>query len=108
MKTNRLEHLNILLAKHLSAILAKLNDKKVGFVCLNELSVSPDLQNATVYVSFLGAEQPEINLAALNSAGGHIRSELAQVMSTYRVPRLKFIIDDLFDKAQDIDNRIKS
>ena len=68
-------------------------------VTISELSVSPDLSNARVYVMPLGGENSDTVLPALNRLAPVLQREVATRVHLRRVPRLKFILDDSFENA---------
>ena len=68
-------------------------------VTISELSVSPDLSNARVYVMPLGGENSDTVLPALNRLAPVLQREVAPRDHLRRVPRLKFILDDSFENA---------
>ena len=68
-------------------------------VTISELSVSPDLSNARVYVMPLGGEHSDTVLLALNRLAPVLQREVAARVHLRRVPRLKFILDETFETA---------
>ena len=68
-------------------------------VTISELSVSPDLSNARVYVMPLGGENSDTVLPALNRLAPVLQREVAARVHLRRVPRLKFILDETFETA---------
>lgn len=77
-------------------------------ITVSEVRISPDLQNATVFVLPLGGQHvPEI-LAALKERAWFFRKEVARELPTRIVPRLSFQADTSFDEAQRIDTLLRS
>ena len=72
----------------------------MGFVTVTDVSTSPDLRHARVYVSILGtpAEQ-EDSLAGLRSAHGFLQGRVARELRLKNTPELDFILDDTAEKA---------
>lgn len=65
-----------------------------GIVSVTEVSVSPDLKTAKVYVSvYAPQEAKERDFAILRANAGFIRHELAAVMRMRTVPELTFFED---------------
>jgi ribosome-binding factor A len=62
---------------------------------VTEVSASPDLKYAKVFVSHIGdeAEKQEI-LSVLTAASGFLRNELARRLRLRRIPELSFHWDD--------------
>ena len=82
------------------ALSQDLKDPRVGFVTVTDVSTSPDLRHARVYVSILGtpAEQ-EASLEGLRSAHGFLQSRVARQLRLKNTPELDFILDDTAEKA---------
>lgn len=77
-------------------------------ITVTEVRVSPDLQNATVFIVPLGGQHfPEI-LAALKEKSWFFRKEVARQLKTRVTPRLVFQADHSFDEAQRIESLLKS
>ncbi len=73
-------------------------------VSVTEVRISPDLQNATVFVMTLGGEHLKPTVKALNAASGFFRHAVGKAVMLRVVPRLKFIADESFENAQKIAN----
>ena len=82
------------------AVSQDLKDPRVGFVTVTDVSTSPDLRHARVYVSILGtpAEQ-EASLAGLRSAHGFLQGRVARELRLKNTPELEFLLDDTVEKA---------
>lgn len=77
-------------------------------ITVTEVRVSPDLQNATVFVLPLGGQHvPEI-LAALKEKSKYFRKEVAHKLKTRVTPRLFFQADFSFDEASHIESLLKA
>ena len=72
-------------------------------VTVTEVSVSPDLRNATVFVVSLGGEDMDGALGALNRAHAFLRGRIAKDVKLKYVPKLSFKADTTFDQADRID-----
>lgn len=76
-------------------------------ILVSEVRVSPDLSNASVYISTLGGLNNSIELVeALNHSCRPLIGPLARELKLRRVPRLNFILDDSFERQTYIDNLI--
>ena len=71
-------------------------------ITVSEVSVSPDLRNANVFVMPLGGSNVDDVLSGLKRAAPFLRTMLAKQMSLRTVPRLRFIIDNAFETANRI------
>jgi ribosome-binding factor A len=82
------------------ALAQNLKDPRVGFVTVTDVSTSPDLRHARVYVSILGtpAEQ-EASMEGLRSAHGFLQRRVAAELRLKHTPELDFVHDDTAEKA---------
>ena len=101
-----------LIQKELSDIF--LRDKRSvldnAFITIAEVKMSPDLSVARVYLSMTLAKNKNVVLASINSHKGEIRKALGdRIRNQARiVPELVFVIDDVEENAQRIEDLIKS
>lgn len=72
-------------------------------VTVTEVRISPDLHNATAYVTPLGGRDMEKVVAALNRASGYFRREIAREVVLRMVPEIGFEPDRSFDYSSRID-----
>ena len=72
-------------------------------VTITEVSVSPDLKNAMVYVVETGGGDIQALLTGLKRVGAYFRHEMAQKMNLRVVPMLRFAADTSFDRASRIE-----
>ena len=72
-------------------------------ITISEVSVSPDLKNAIVFVMPLGGESTPEVMAALGRATVFLRRQLARVVRLRHVPQLRFRADGSFDSANRIE-----
>ena len=76
-------------------------------ITVSEVRTSPDLKNASVFATALGASMQGDGDAAvidaLNRAAPHIRHLLAGKLEMKHTPALKFVSDASFDEARRID-----
>ncbi len=78
-----------------SSILFAVKDPRVQHVTVIEVEMSPDLQNAKIYVSIMGDEATQkLCLHGLNSARGFLQSKIADRLKTRYTPLLTFALDD--------------
>src|SRR5437867_13083861 len=82
----------------------KIKDRRIGFVTVTGVEMSPDLRHAKVFVSAMGTERAKKeSLEALNHASGWIRHELGQRIRMKFLPELVFRIDTSLDYGERID-----
>jgi len=84
-----------------------MKDRRVGFVTVTGVQLSPDLRHARIFVSLMGSEtEKEESLDTLNHATGWIRHELGQRIRTRFLPDIVFLTDTSQDYGERIDKLI--
>jgi ribosome-binding factor A len=79
----------------------RIKDPRLGFVTVTDVRVTGDSQQASIFYTVLGAdEELASTAAALESAKGVIRSEVAKQLGMRIVPTLTFIPDALPESAR--------
>jgi len=95
-----------LIRRALAEILAKESmrdpDLKGESITISEVRASPDLKHALVFCAPLGGGDAEKVAAALTKAGSFLRGKLGHEMEMKSTPRLKFVPDESFDNAEEI------
>ena len=96
--TRRTLRVNELIREELSGLIQReLKDPRLerGLTTVTEVTVSPDLRNAVVYVSHLGGDETERAgvLAALASGSHYLHNELRHRLALRSVPELSFKFD---------------
>jgi ribosome-binding factor A len=88
-------------------IFRDMKDRRVGFVTVTGVRVSPDLRHARVFISLMGSEEEkQESVAALNHATGWVRHELGQRIRMRFVPEIVFLLDTSQDYGEHIDQLI--
>jgi ribosome-binding factor A len=78
----------------------ELKDPRIGLVTVTSVSVTPDLREATVYVSVLGGDRARrATIAGLESAHGVLQAKLGRELSLRRTPTLTFAYDDSVERG---------
>ncbi len=95
--------------EELSALLVSgLRDPRIGFTTITEVSVSPDLRQARIFLSVMGsAEEQEKSIEAFGAARRFIRRELAHRLSLRRIPELLFELDRTAEYADHINHLLQ-
>lgn len=86
--------------KELALILQReVQDRRLGFVTVNEVVLSKDLAVAKIYITVLNADDAgkQANIKALNEMSPFIRHELAKRMRLRHMSELHFYYDHSFD-----------
>lgn len=92
-----------------SLLRTDVKDPRIGFVSVTEVSVSPDLRQAKVYVSVYGTVEEQANaLKGLQSASGFVRTLLARHLRLKRIPDLLFLLDDSIARGARINAALAS
>ncbi len=114
---HRMKRVNSLIRQEIGELLQhQAKDPRLdNFIAVTEVSTSPDLKYATIFVTHLGGkEKKQETLTALTSASGFIRSELFKRLRLRRTPELNFQWDDSIERGEyilqlieqvDVDNR---
>lgn len=80
-----------------------------GMITLANVDVSPDLKNATIYVtSFNNKDSHEELIKEMNEHAGKFRCKLSGIMTTRSVPSIRFKYDESIERAQRITDIINS
>jgi ribosome-binding factor A len=88
-------------------IFRDMKDRRIGFVTVTGVQVSPDLRHARIYVSLMGSEdEKKEGLDTLNHAAGWVRHELGQRIRMKFVPEVVFAVDTSRDYGEHIDKLI--
>ena len=85
----------------------RIKDPRLGFVTVTDVRLTGDSRDATIFYTVLGADsEAELagTAAALESAKGLIRSEVAKQLGTRTAPTLEFIHDALPETARHLDD----
>jgi ribosome-binding factor A len=97
----RIERVAELIKEEVSEILrGDVSDPRIGFISITHVDVSPDLENARIFVSILGNEEKKNeSMHGLRSATSFIRGKLGHLLETRVVPELRFVRDDSLEKG---------
>jgi ribosome-binding factor A len=72
-------------------------------ITISEVRAAPDLKHATVFAAPLGGENSDDVILGLNRSARFIRGKLGHYMEMKSTPRLKFVLDESFDTADEMD-----
>ena len=106
--SRRTRQVGDLLREELDDIIRQqVKDPRVAFFTITRVEVSPDIRQATAYVSVLGTdEERTATMAALDSASGYIRHHLKPRLRMRQIPEIVFIDDRSMEYAQAISSAI--
>ena len=100
--SRRSERTSKLIQREISELLEReVNDPRLSkLVSVTEVTLSPDLKHAKIFVSTLGTEiNKEDLLAGFNNASGFLRKELAAHLRLKQIPQLSFYYDDSIERG---------
>jgi ribosome-binding factor A len=84
-----------------------LKDPRIGLVTVTAVRVTPDLREATVFVSVLGgARRRDETLAGLESAHGVLQARINRELNLRRTPTLAFSYDDSAERGVEMSRLI--
>ena len=108
--SRRSERTSKLIQREISGLLEReVNDPRlIKLISVTEVTLSPDLKYAKVFVSTLGNEinNKEEMLAGFNNASGFLRKELASHLKLKYTPQLSFHYDDSIERGARLLNLI--
>ena len=98
--TERMRRVNEAVREVLSEAIPSLKDPRIAFVTVTGVDTSPDLRNATIYVSVLGAKRKRIaTMKGLDSSKGLLQARLNAELHLKRTPQLAFEYDPTVEEG---------
>ena len=100
--SHRIEQVNSLIRHEISELLQRhVKDPRLAnFVSVTEVSTSPDLRHAKIFVSRIGSEEEKQEiLSVLATASGFFHRELSKRLRLRRIPELSFQWDDSIERG---------
>lgn len=99
--SRRIERINYLFRAEISQLLRESKDPRLDhFITVTEVSTSPDLRHAKVFVSIMeNTEEQASVLAGLASAAGFFRRELRARLDMRYIPELHFQQDNSLEQG---------
>jgi ribosome-binding factor A len=96
--------------RELASLIQKdIKDPRVGMATVSAVEVSRDLAYATIYVTFLGKDEPDeiqSSLAALQHASGFLRKQLGRIIQMRITPHLSFKYDESLVRGRELSSLI--
>ena len=99
---HRIGRVNNLIRHEISELLQRqVKDPRLGsFITVTEVSTSPDLRYAKIFVSRIGSEEEkQETLNVLAAASGFFRNELSKRLRLRHIPELSFQRDDSIERG---------
>lgn len=89
-------------------IVQDLADPRIRFVTVTRAEVSPDLQNARVFVSVLGSDADRrTTMRALDRAARIVRHACGDALKVRRTPEIQFCFDESIERSAHISELIR-
>ena len=103
--SRRVQRVALQIQQEVSTMLTRnVKDRRIGFVTVTGVELSPDLRHAKIFVSAMGSDkEKEETLEALNHAAGWIRRELGQRIRMKFLPEIVFRTDTSLDYGEKIE-----
>ena len=102
MMSRRTQRLNHLFQEELADLIrTEVSDPRLGeIVSITRVDVSPDLENASAFVSVLGdGETKKATIQALTHAAPFLRRHLLERLRIRKIPHLHFLLDETIEEA---------
>ncbi len=98
---SRADRLAKLIKEDICKILRQeVSDPRIGFVSITNVDLSPDFENANIFVSIYGDEDKKRQaMKGLDSATRFIRGKLGHVLELREVPKIHFVRDDSIENG---------
>jgi ribosome-binding factor A len=107
--SRRPQRLALQIQQEVSLLLSRdMKDRRIGFVTVTGVQLSPDLRHAKIFISVLGGSESETEetLGILDRATGWIRRELGHKIRVKFLPDIVFLADISQDYGEKIDRLI--
>lgn len=75
-------------------------------ISITEVTISPDLKNATAYVSVIPENRLGTAIEAIQRFGGHVQRELGKKIVLRTIPKIKWVLDERDLKYKKIDEAL--
>jgi ribosome-binding factor A len=106
--SRRPQRLALQIQQEVSLMISRdMKDRRVGFVTVTGVQLTPDLRHARIFISMMGSEsEKKESLEALNHATGWVRHELGQRIRMKFLPEVVFQFDTSQEYGEHIDQLI--
>ena len=106
--SRRPQRLALQIQQEVSLMISRnMKDRRVGFVTVTGVQLSPDFRHARIFISLMGSDsEKEESLETLNHASGWVRHELGQRIRMKFLPEIFFQLDTSQEYGAHIDRLI--
>jgi ribosome-binding factor A len=88
-------------------LIEEVDDPRLRGLTVSGVDLSPDMRNATVFVTLPADGEVPAALAALDHARGLLRRRLGQRVRLKYLPALRFVHDTTLDRAERIERLLR-
>ncbi len=107
--SKRTEQVAELLRSEINNLLLRDFEAPAGIlVSVSYVTVSPDLKNATAYISIIPGDKLGTGLKAVQQFAGHIQKLIGRNLKMRNTPKLNFALDERDRKYKAIDDALNS
>lgn len=105
----RLRQMNQVLKEHIGRVLEQeFREPEIGLLTVTRVEVTPDLAEAKVWVSSYASQKSLSRIVKyLRTITRDVYLSLREVLTTKRVPKVRFLIDENGEYADRIDRLLK-
>lgn len=105
MGSIRVQRLEKELLKLISNVLSfKMRDKRLHFVTVTQVKLSPDFSHCKIFFSHMSDYSHEVVLKALIKSSGFIKREIASMKFMRIIPEITFVFDKESEKVRRLDD----
>ena len=107
-KNKRVSQVAELLRTEINKIIIRDFEPPQGLlISISEVTISPDLKNATAYISIIPDNKIGSGLEAIKKFSGHIQKEIGRHLAIRVTPKIKWQLDERDLKYKKIDEALK-
>jgi ribosome-binding factor A len=109
-KSSRILRIEAEMQRVLAELIAReVKDPRVGSVTVTAVDLAPDLSEARVFFLPFGGKHTGAEVSAgLTRAAGYLRGEVGRGLALRHAPRLSFVLDEQFERAERLSALIDS
>lgn len=109
MNERRIQRIQELIKHRVAQVVSQeLSDPRRGLITITRVKVDREMHSCEVFWSVLGDEKVRrLNERMLNDAAAFVQREIAAVLTTRTVPRLRFRFDESIEGAMRIDSLLE-
>lgn len=105
MASIRVQRLEKELFKLISNVISlKMRDKRLSFVTVTQVKLSPDFSHCRIFFSHMSDYSHDVVLKALIKSSGFIKKEIAAMKFMRIIPEITFIFDKESEKIRRLDD----